>query len=411
MADAADAADIVVPLAPTCPPAVVPDAVRSTGETSGPPADGDDDADGATGAPETGAATADGVGPAVTTGGRRSEPYAGNDPPGTAGPTAGGTGADIGALVTTVGATAAVPVSPAAITGAPEAVADVSTEGWIAADSIPAAAMVGAATGGGVGSGEAVCGAGVPPDSIACIVPAVNDCAPAAAGCPVIIPVANDCPSEVGEMPCPAAAGENDPPGRPGAAGMPGVIPGGVVGVGSVVGGPAGIGPLAACPLALTTGSGDDVGASAPVKFPRLPPPLANPPSPATAGCDPGAPAFGASPGVPPTPVLRPPEATGDEATSSLPMGRGGSTSSTLKPWSRAHDRASAPMPSASRIFCVAATILSTAARDAFAASALHRTWIICISSTCSGSGFFELRMSSISRLPAFAISVNLPRK
>lgn len=163
MADAADAADIVVPLAPTCPPAVVPDAVRSTGETSGPPADGDDDADGATGAPETGAATADGVGPAVTTGGRRSEPYAGNDPPGTAGPTAGGTGADIGALVTTVGATAAVPVSPAAITGAPEAVADVSTEGWIAADSIPAAAMVGAATGGGVGSGEAVCGAGVPP--------------------------------------------------------------------------------------------------------------------------------------------------------------------------------------------------------------------------------------------------------
>lgn len=274
MADAADAADIVVPLAPTCPPAVVPDAVRSTGETSGPPADGDDDADGATGAPETGAATADGVGPAVTTGGRRSEPYAGNDPPGTAGPTAGGTGADIGALVTTVGATAAVPVSPAAITGAPEAVADVSTEGWIAADSIPAAAMVGAATGGGVGSGEAVCGAGVPPDSIACIVPADNDCAPAAAGCPVIIPVANDCPSEVGEMPCPAAAGENDPPGRPGAAGMPGVIPGGVGG-GVTGGGLVGIGPARA-PAENATGG--DPCAPAPEMFPELlPPPLASP--------------------------------------------------------------------------------------------------------------------------------------
>ncbi|ETW23076.1 hypothetical protein MGAST_16190 [Mycobacterium gastri 'Wayne'] len=73
MADTADAAAIVVPLAPTCAPVVVPDAVRSTGETSGPPADGDD-ADGATGAPETGPATADGVGPAATTGGRRSEP-------------------------------------------------------------------------------------------------------------------------------------------------------------------------------------------------------------------------------------------------------------------------------------------------------------------------------------------------
>ncbi|VBA60429.1 hypothetical protein LAUMK191_05513 [Mycobacterium attenuatum] len=347
----------------------------------------------------------------MTAGGRRSEPYAGSGPAGTAEPTAGVTGADIGALVTTVGATAAVPVSPAAITGVPAAVADVSTEGWIAADSIPVAAMVGAATGAGVGSGEAVCGPGVAPDSIACIVPADNDCAPAAAGCPVIMPVANDCPTEVGEMPCPAAAGEKDPPGRPGAAGMPGSIPGGVVGAGRVVGGPAGIGPLAAWPLALTTGRGDDVGASAPVKFPRLPPPLANPPSPATAGCGPGAPAFGASPGVPPTPVLRPPEATGDEVSSSLPMGHGGGTSSTLKPWSRAHDRASAPVPSASRIFCVAATILSTEARDAFAASALHCSWIMCISSSCSGSGFFELRIFSISRSPAFAISVSLPRK
>ncbi|ORC07557.1 hypothetical protein B4U45_14080 [Mycobacterium persicum] len=56
------------------------------------------------------------------------------------------------------------------------------------------------------------------------------------------MPVANDCPSEAGEMPRPTAAGENDPPGKPGAAGMPGVISGGVGG-GVTGGGLVGSGP------------------------------------------------------------------------------------------------------------------------------------------------------------------------
>ncbi|AOS94700.1 hypothetical protein AN931_22085 [Mycobacterium intracellulare subsp. chimaera] len=57
---------------PAC--AAAPDAVRSTGETSGPPADGVDAGDGATGAPEIGPAGADGTDGGATTGGRRSEP-------------------------------------------------------------------------------------------------------------------------------------------------------------------------------------------------------------------------------------------------------------------------------------------------------------------------------------------------
>lgn len=171
--------------------------------------------------------------------------------------------------VTTVGVTAAMPVSPAAITGVPEAVADVSTKGWIAADSIPAAAMVGADTGSGVGKGEAVCGAGVDPDSIACMAPADNDCVPAAAGCPVIIPVANDCPSEAGDMPCPEAAGENDPPGRPGAAGIPVGIPGVVTG-GGTAGGLGGIGPW--LPLQLASPNAGSGGRRLPLwAIPALP--------------------------------------------------------------------------------------------------------------------------------------------
>ena len=105
-----------------------------------------------------------------------------------------------------------------------------------------------------------------------------------------------------------------------------------------------------------------------------------------------------------PGPPAPPPKARG-ESRSSLLIGRGGGTSSVLKPCSRAQVRASPWIPSASRIFCVAAMILLTAAPDAFAASALHRAWIAWISASFSGSGFFDARTSSISLLPSFAIS------
>ncbi|OBH06033.1 hypothetical protein A5695_05985 [Mycobacterium sp. E1747] len=59
--------------APACPAAVAA-APRSTGETSGPPAAGDDAAEGATGAPETGPVGTEGIAGGAVTGGRRSEP-------------------------------------------------------------------------------------------------------------------------------------------------------------------------------------------------------------------------------------------------------------------------------------------------------------------------------------------------
>lgn len=40
----------------------------------------------------------------------------------------------------------------------------------------------------------------------------------------------------------------------------------------------------------------------------------------------------------------------------------------------------------------MAVMTLSTASRDAFAASALHLVWIAWISANCSGSGFFDAR-------------------
>lgn len=212
-------------------PLAIDAAERSTGETRGPPADGDDDTDGATAAPETGPAGIEGTAGGATTGGRRSAPYAGSGPAATAGPlTAGAAG--IGAPVTTAGVTDAVPLSPVDITGGPAGVAAASTAGCIAADSIPTAAMVGAATVGGV-RGAGVCAGEAEPGSIACIAPADNDCAPAAAGCPVIIPVATDCPNDAGDMPCPAVVGDSPPPGIVG-AGIPVPITGGGAGAGPV---------------------------------------------------------------------------------------------------------------------------------------------------------------------------------
>lgn len=49
----------------------------------------------------------------------------------------------------------------------------------------------------------------------------------------------------------------------------------------------------------------------------------------------------------------------------------------------------------------MAVMTLSTASRDAFAASALHLVWIAWISANCSGNGFFDARTSSISLFPS----------
>ncbi|CNZ29235.1 Uncharacterised protein [Mycobacterium tuberculosis] len=59
----------------------------------------------------------------------------------------------------------------------------------------------------------------------------------------------------------------------------------------------------------------------------------------------------------------------------------------------------------------MAVMTLSTASRDAFAASALHLVWIAWISANCSGSGFFDARTSSISLFPSPAMPVNRLRK
>lgn len=67
VADSAEAPAIVDELAPACP-ATAFEAARSTGETSAPPADGADDAEGATGAPDTGAVGTEGTAGAATTG-------------------------------------------------------------------------------------------------------------------------------------------------------------------------------------------------------------------------------------------------------------------------------------------------------------------------------------------------------
>lgn len=88
--------------------------------------------------------------------------------------------------------------------------AGVSTGPCVA--SMPAG-MVGADTTGGVVIGGVACGGGTDPDCIAVIAPSDSECAPAAAGCPVTIPVANDCPIDVGDTPCPRAVGDSDPPG------------------------------------------------------------------------------------------------------------------------------------------------------------------------------------------------------
>ncbi len=215
-------------------------------------------ADGATGAPETGAGGADGTAGGATVGGRRSEPYAGNGPTGAAGaPVTGAVGADHVPPVITAGGPAAVP-PPVGGVGAADAGGGASTGAFVAINA-PALGTVGA-TGGVPGGGPACAGGGVAPDSIAWIVPDDNDCAPAPAGWPATMPLVNDWPSP-GERPCPPTpAGDTGPPG---AAGIPGDIdppppgicrppPGGGVGPGAGGTGP----PAERQPAPTTAGAG-----------------------------------------------------------------------------------------------------------------------------------------------------------
>ena len=303
-----------------------------------------------------------------------------------------------------------MPPPPVGIAAAPGAVEGVST-GTCAAENDSPPLRAGADTAGGVANGGGACGSGADPGPIACIAPSDNDWTPAVAGCPVIMPVATDCPIGPGEKPCPTAAGERGPLGVAGTVGA----------IGTPTAGTGGL-------LRRRRGwwsSWHRSSAARPAS------PYTEQPAPAgTSACEtsatattspPVAPAAGrrrraAARGQPrAAATTRPdqchlPNARG-ESRSSLLIGRGGGTSSVLKPCSRAQVRASPWIPSASRIFCVAAMILLTAAPDALAASALHRAWIAWISANCSGSGFFEARTSSISLLPSFAISVNRLRR
>ena len=175
--DAADAPASAGELAPAWPAAVW-EAARSTGETIGPPADGDDGAEGATAAPETGAVGAEATAGGATIDGRRSDPYAGSGPAGTTGPPAtGAAGVDHEPPVITAGATG----TPPPVVGASVGEVTAASTGVLAAvnDSPPAMGMDGAT--GGTSGGEA-CGGGADPVPIACIAPEDNDCAPAPAG-------------------------------------------------------------------------------------------------------------------------------------------------------------------------------------------------------------------------------------
>ena len=125
---------------------------------------------------ETGAVGADTEG-AATTGGRRSEPYAGNGPAGVAGePVTGVGGAATGAPIT--GAADGAPLPPVDVIGAP-APAEVGAAGaWSTAGDWMPLLMVAAGAGGTTGA----CGACPAPDAAAFITPSDNLCAPAAAG-------------------------------------------------------------------------------------------------------------------------------------------------------------------------------------------------------------------------------------
>ena len=326
---------------------------------------------------------------------------------------AGAAGADAGPPVITAGVTG-TPSPPVGVAAAPGATEGVSTGTCAAVNDSPPL-KAGAEIAGDVANAGGACGSAAEPGSIACIAPSDNDCRPAVAGCPVVIPVKTDCPIGPGEKPCPRAAGERGAPGVAEIAGAVGPPTPGTDGLpaGIAAGDPAGTGPPLANAPALS-GAGDDC-APTPGTFSAPPPPappLASAPELSGDGNGACAPPPGTFSEPAPAPAApRPRGLRGAVFRSSSVIWCGGGTSSALKPCSRAQSLASPWIPSASRIFCVAAMILLTAAADALAASALHLAWIAWISANCRGSGFFDARTSSISLLPSFAISVSRLRR
>lgn len=155
---------------------------------------------------------------------------------------------------------------------------------------------------------------------------------------------------------------------------------GGVAAAGVVTTGAGGTGPALACRLEAPIARGAGCEQAAWTPLPE------KPPAPTDCG-DARSPAPSTLPKLPP----RAPGPVSAARSFSL-IRRGGGASSTLKPLARAHVRGSSPISSASRISCMAVMTLSTASRDAFAASALHLVWIAWISANCSGNGFFDAR-------------------
>ena len=181
----------------------------------------------------------------------------------------------------TAGATDVVPPVVGAA-GASEAGRGAST-GACAGINAPPLGTLGAT------GGVSACGAGGDPASTAFIAPADSDCPPAPAGCPVAIPLANDWPSP-GDMPCPAADGDIDPPGI---ADIPGIVCPPAPGswtfderAGEVVPpceGPPGDTPPVPGPPANPVVAGAGACGPTPVAPPPLPPPLGPPEVPTDA--------------------------------------------------------------------------------------------------------------------------------
>lgn len=140
----------------------------------------------------------------------------------------------------------------------------------------------------------------------------------------------------------------------------PVAMTGGVAAAGVVTTGAGGTGPALACRLEAPIARGAGCEQAAWTPLPE------KPPAPTDCG-DARSPAPSTLPKLPP----RAPGPVSAARSFSL-IRRGGGASSTLKPLARAHVRGSSPISSASRISCMAVMTLSTASRDAFAASALH---------------------------------------
>ncbi|VBA40290.1 hypothetical protein LAUMK13_02987 [Mycobacterium innocens] len=240
------------------------------------------------------------------------------------------------------------------------------------------------------------------------IVPSDNDCAPAAAGSPVIIPVANDWLRDCGDKG--AAAAAKGPPVAVGAE-MPGVEgpPTTIAGVPGGNGGatvPTGGGPAGTLP---TPNAASDADAA-----PRPPGggasgTLPTPNATGDSGDTPSLPAGDCAPGTLPLPKAA--CASGDgESKSSAVIGRDGGGLSRFTPCSRSHLRASPPMV-ASSTRCVASTMLDIAFAPAWDALAFFSTITAFTAATLASVDPLPDRIRSISALPDSAISLSRSRK